>query len=836
MREHAEQAEAHASAAYEQNRAALERISQSIKDVRDMFTKARRARERFHDAPLVSLQSHQRARRHQDIRAPLAQRAEGIVTDRSHGMMDYQCHPRGLAIGTAAAQPSAVASHNRRPGMRSASSSCLAESKDTSADLHPQGSTAKLTPREVPRSVNTQETRVHEWVTDQRRIWSRRPAPEAPDLIGPQVLPPAARVDIFAHDNPGIGDTLVHQATADRRASWLDRRTRSSTCQLLKAPSAPHPRPSIAQRAATAPSGGSSCVPPDSFVPTVRVSYPAQPSQTFQRPERYNLPSREGSSVPEYLRAHRAPTFEPVTPGRSSMAPRPPALRAATLAPAPRFDTPARQSEYAGSIGLHSGGRNRPAQRKHPDRVTNMLSAAFISKAQAAVRVNTLPLYKLGIRPSLPTPYGGQPDPTSFENWLSRLLGFFRIHHLDVLNEAQDRTRLEVLGRALKGSPRIYFWERYQRFMGQCEVWDFREAILDLRDRYLYKNAPLIAACKFATTIQGDRDVQALYDDLTTQAACLIEYPSDYHFRTRFMLALRPEVLEYITRFRGVSAEKSTLTQIRAACEAYECSSRYSRQLSAIQVRLGGARTSSARQPIPTIPNACGASWTRGSTQGPPQSLYDDAHTESTAPSHGEGQSRMSPPHTTPSAKSAPQHEETIYIHTPSCSICGRPHYTEHCPPEPWSTVGLIVNEGTPAPISDTCSEYYSANSIPYGSNVQSRESDYQGLYGDCGNEEYDPAGVYAYSDSFESGSTRSLDGIPQPGEAPDASARAEGEPDWSEGAAAESPPPPYHEHDKYLVHHAHEEEMVRSFGSPQTLLEVHLDGEDFSAMVRGNY
>ena len=102
--------------------------------------------------------------------------------------------------------------------------------------------------------------------------------------------------------------------------------------------------------------------------------------------------------------------------------------------------------------------------------------------------------------------------------------------------------------------------------MEQHEVWDFREAILDLCDRYIYKNALLIAACKFATTIQGNHNAQALYDDLTTQAACMIEYPSDYHFRIRFMLALHPEVLEYITKFCGVSAEKSTLTHTDSSC------------------------------------------------------------------------------------------------------------------------------------------------------------------------------------------------------------------------------------------------------------------------------
>ena len=73
-------------------------------------------------------------------------------------------------------------------------------------------------------------------------------------------------------------------------------------------------------------------------------------------------------------------------------------------------------------------------------------------------------------------------------------------------------------------------------------------------------------------------------------------------------------------------------------------------------------------------------------------------------------------------------------------------------------------------------------------------------MYGDCSNEEYDPVGVNEYSDSLKSGSTWSLDVIPQPNEAPDASAQAEGEPDWSEGAATRSSPTPYHEDNEYSI------------------------------------
>ena len=67
------------------------------------------------------------------------------------------------------------------------------------------------------------------------------------------------------------------------------------------------------------------------------------------------------------------------------------------------------------------------------------------------------------------------------------------------------------------------------------------------------------------------RDAQAIYDNLSTQAARMVEYPTDYHFRLRFMLALRPEVLEYVIKTHSVSVENSTLSlvQIRSACEDF---------------------------------------------------------------------------------------------------------------------------------------------------------------------------------------------------------------------------------------------------------------------------
>ena len=109
--------------------------------------------------------------------------------------------------------------------------------------------------------------------------------------------------------------------------------------------------------------------------------------------------------------------------------------------------------------------------------------------------------------------------------------------------------------------------------------------------------------------MQGSHNVQALYDDLATHAARMIEHPSDYQFRIQFMLALRPEVLDYIIKTHSVSAEQSTLAQIQAACEDYEHSHKYGRQLAAMQNRLSGPRASSIQQSSRPAGN------TRGSTQ-----------------------------------------------------------------------------------------------------------------------------------------------------------------------------------------------------------------------------
>ena len=595
MREHAERAEAHAQSAYEQNRAALDLISKSLDNVRSAFAEAKHARDRLNDMLSVSSRSRESTRRHANADAPSVYQAERDAADGLRKVADYRRRIHSQVLGSDERrdlQPSTVSSWRLRSGMYPELPLHLVEGQNASVVLMTDGSTVQNTPSDMSRNRDVHRMEVREWVSHQNQVKPQQPIFERSDSVprGPPSL--VAHADeVLAHHNPVHAPPSAPKRTAGERVSWLDRLNRPSTWEPP-----PHQRPSTTHRMDTGTPGGSPPYPSSSSTLAVRSACPQRTPQTPRCQEGQNPPLRDGSWVPEYLRTHRSPTFEPVAPGGNMTPAQTPNRRGAaapTPAPMPIFTAAYTRRRRTVLVDPPSGGHNRPGRRDGIDKIVDMLSVAFIDEAQAAGRANSVPIHKLGIKFTLPEAYEGRPDQTTFENWLSLLLGFFRIHQLDILNEVQDRARLEILGQALKARAQMYFRERHQMFLEQGELWDFREAILDLRDRYLYKSTPLIAARKFETLMQGKRDVRALYDDLTTQAARMIEYPSDYHFRLRFMRALRPEVLEHIIKTHSVSAEQSTLAQIRSACEDYERSYEYGKQLAATQYRLGGNRATS---------------------------------------------------------------------------------------------------------------------------------------------------------------------------------------------------------------------------------------------------
>ena len=78
---------------------------------------------------------------------------------------------------------------------------------------------------------------------------------------------------------------------------------------------------------------------------------------------------------------------------------------------------------------------------------------------------------------------------------------------------------------------------------------------------------------------------------------------------------------------------------------------------------------------------------------------------------------------------------------------------------------------------------------------------------------------------------------LPQePAEVLDPETQSDSEPARSRGSAPENPPQPPHEPDRLLQHISHEEDVAWASGSPGTPLKVHLEGEDFLAVIRDAY
>ena len=205
------------------------------------------------------------------------------------------------------------------------------------------------------------------------------------------------------------------------------------------------------------------------------------------------------------------------------------------------------------------------------------------------------------------------------------------------------------------------------------------------------------------------------------------------------MLALCPEVLDYIIKTHSVSAEHSTLTQIRAACEDHERSNEYGKQLAATQTRLSGPRASSAQQPTRAIANARGAARSHRPPQRASTSSHNNNDAQPASQPHGEGPSKTAPPRATPKPDSRPKPalRQPQQLRTPkvSCYICGGPHYARDCPPDNRKAARgyavRIAEEGAPEPLEDVNPEHQPTNPVPDDENARSPEPDIQGSDGD---------------------------------------------------------------------------------------------------------
>jgi Zinc knuckle len=224
-------------------------------------------------------------------------------------------------------------------------------------------------------------------------------------------------------------------------------------------------------------------------------------------------------------------------------------------------------------------GRSRAFTQGGEDSISFALKQVFVTKQTAALQPERMPLGKMGIKIEAPAPYSGSSDLSVFEEWLTQLLAWLQIQQLDVLESSQNSLRLNILSLTLKERALSFFKGRQDEHIISAKAYDFRHAILDLRDRFLHRHTALVAQSKYRAMTQGSKSVQTLFEDLMEEADRLVCFPSSYELKLRFIEALRKEIRVEIHK-RGYYAEDVTIeTLLDVACQIEE-SEAYERRFS----------------------------------------------------------------------------------------------------------------------------------------------------------------------------------------------------------------------------------------------------------------
>ena len=161
----------------------------------------------------------------------------------------------------------------------------------------------------------------------------------------------------------------------------------------------------------------------------------------------------------------------------------------------------------------------------------------------------------------IPLPeYKGGDGIDEFLSFTKELVNYFALH--GYMKPEADNIRLRTMGCILKG--KALKWYQHTINYGVGEQWTFEEAMVGLK-RYFVKDASSRdAALKFDSLQQKNRTVTELRRDLEYLGMQMVEAPTDYAMKRRFMDALKPEISnEVITR--GNNPEKSDLDTLVAA-------------------------------------------------------------------------------------------------------------------------------------------------------------------------------------------------------------------------------------------------------------------------------
>jgi hypothetical protein len=114
--------------------------------------------------------------------------------------------------------------------------------------------------------------------------------------------------------------------------------------------------------------------------------------------------------------------------------------------------------------------------------------------------------------PRVPTPpsYNGEGDTEVYESWLSTLLRWLRVNK--ICGAEFDEERIVYVPMYLEGDVLLWFNNNIDGFHRQQEYWTFKEVIMELYDRFVFRAATRDASDKFWSMAfrEGD-DIMSFY-------------------------------------------------------------------------------------------------------------------------------------------------------------------------------------------------------------------------------------------------------------------------------------------------------------------------------------
>ena len=219
----------------------------------------------------------------------------------------------------------------------------------------------------------------------------------------------------------------------------------------------------------------------------------------------------------------------------------------------------------------------RPTLPTPDDNIVRMLRKAFVSEEEAARRSEMVNLSRLGVKLPAPESYDGKGDPIVFENWLTKVLGWFNMMNLNAKTPEMNQLRVQMLSQLLTGKALTYYKQRTER-MKAGDEYQFEAAIVELKDRFLRGSSIMDASRRYDEMTQGTRDVQTLVEDLYNEGKRLPDGgPPPFMFKVRLLEAMRPDYVQHIIR-EGLRPETSTLNAIVMAAIDYEDSIAYEKK------------------------------------------------------------------------------------------------------------------------------------------------------------------------------------------------------------------------------------------------------------------